>query len=185
MTEWERTGNTAYRDKIHTGMKSISNLPSRMFTGPLALGYDPATGVITTECDPKLRTTNHLMTIMGGFEVNNELMDLIPDAEWEAAWLDHATNYKAMARKILRNKFRVSRLHAYSAWKNQDKKSADEAWHDLLTTSEHTVAPPFYIYKVEVPEVPAQLDEATQISTNDAALRSLDAIYMQEVIPQD
>lgn len=185
MTEWERTGNTAYRDKIHTGMKSISNLPSRMFTGPLALGYDPATGVITTECDPKLQTTNHLMTIMGGFEVNNELMDLIPDAEWEAAWLDHATNYKAMARKILRNKFRVSRLHAYSAWKNQDKKSADEAWHDLLTTSEHTVAPPFYIYKVEVPEVPAQLDEATQISTNDAALWSLDAIYMQEVIPQD
>lgn len=185
MTEWERTGNTKYRDKIHTGMQSIAHLPSRMFTGPLALGYDPATGVITTECDPKLQTTNHLMTIMGGFEVNNELMDLIPDAEWEDAWLDHAANYKSMARKILRNKFRCSRLAGYAAWKNKDKKAADEAWHDLLTTSEHTVAPPFYIYKVNVPDVPAPLDEASQISTNDAALWSLDAIYLQEVIPQD
>ena len=185
MTEWERTGNTAYRDKIKAGMESICKLPGRMFTGPLALGYDPATGVITSECDPNLRTTNHLMTIMGGFEVNNELMDLIPDAEWEDAWLEHATDYKRMAREILRNKFRVSRLAAYSAWKRQDKAAADEAWHDLLTTSEHTVAPPFEIYKVDVPQVPAPLDEATQISTNDAAMWSLDAIYMQEVIPQD
>ena len=185
MTEWERTGNTAYRDKIIAGMKSICKLPGRMFTGPLALGYDPATGIITSECDPNLRTTNHLMTIMGGFEVNNELMNLIPDAEWEDAWLEHATDYKAMARKILRNKFRVSRLAAYSAWQRQDKAAADEAWHDLLTTSEHTVAPPFYIYKVDVPDVPAPIDEASQISTNDAAMWSLDAIYMQEVIPQD
>jgi len=29
------------------------------------------------------------------------------------------------------------------------------------------------------------LDECTSISTNDAALWSLDAIYMQEVIPVD
>ena len=38
MTEWERTGNTAYRDKIIAGMKSIVALPNRIFTGPLALG---------------------------------------------------------------------------------------------------------------------------------------------------
>lgn len=185
MTEWERTGNTSYRDKIVTGMKSICKLPGRIFTGPLALGYDPATGVITSECDPELRTTNHLMTIMGGFEVMNELMEMIPDADWEDAWLDHATNYKQMARKILRNKFRVSRLHAYSAWKLQDKDSAAEAWKDLLTTNEHTVAPPFYVYTVKTPEVPAELHECSSISTNDAAMWSLDAIYMQEVIPQD
>lgn len=64
MTEWERTGNTVYRDKIIAGMKSIVALPNRIFTGPLALGYDPATGIITSECDPKLESTNHLMTIM-------------------------------------------------------------------------------------------------------------------------
>ena len=30
MTEWERTGNTKYRDKIIAGMKSISALPNRL-----------------------------------------------------------------------------------------------------------------------------------------------------------
>ena len=61
MTEWERTGNTAYRDKIVTGMKSIATLPNRIFTGPKALGFDPSTGIITTECDSKLESSNHLM----------------------------------------------------------------------------------------------------------------------------
>ena len=33
MTEWERTGNTAYRDKILTGMKSIEAMPHGFRTG--------------------------------------------------------------------------------------------------------------------------------------------------------
>ena len=37
MTEWERTGNTAYRDKIIAGMKSIAVLPNRLFTALLKL----------------------------------------------------------------------------------------------------------------------------------------------------
>ena len=45
--------------------------------------------------------------------------------------------------------------------------------------------PPFRIETILPPEVPAPLDECTSISTNDAALWSLDAIYMQEVIPVD
>ena len=47
MTEWERTGNTVYRDKIVAGMKSIAALPNRIFTGPKALGFDPATGILS------------------------------------------------------------------------------------------------------------------------------------------
>ena len=49
----------------------------------------------------------------------------------------------------------------------------------------HTPAPPFRITTILPPEVPSPLDECTSISTNDAALWSLDAIYMQEVIPKD
>ncbi len=185
MTEWERTENTAYRDKIKAGMKSICALPSRLFTGPLALGYDPATGIITSECDSTLQTTNHLMTIMGGFELMNEMMEILPDKDWEDAWLEHATHYKTKSREILHNRFRVSRLHAYSAWQHGDKDKAAEAWHDLLTTAEHTDAPRMTVSMIEGSEVPAPMHEASPISTNDAALWSLDAIYMQEVIPQD
>ncbi len=185
MTEWERTGNLKYRDKILTGMKSICALPSRMFTGPLALGYDPATGTITSECDPSLQTTNHLMTIMGGFEIMNELQMMIDLPEWNDAWLDHAGRYKEMARKIRRNKFRVSRLQAYAAYRNMDRAKADEAWDDLLTRLEHSEAPQTTIRTLMPPEVPSPREEMLPISTNDAAMWSLDAIYMQEVIPMD
>ncbi|MCM1448771.1 MAG: DUF6250 domain-containing protein [Clostridiales bacterium] len=184
MTRWERTGDTRYRDKIITGMKSISALPNGIFTGPLALGYDPATGEITTECDSTLLATNHLMSIMGGFEVMNEIMEMIPDEKWEKIYLDHADRYKEMALNVGRNKFRVSRLAAYAAWKNNDPVKAADAWHDLMTMSEHKIAPAPKLHIIEGPQVPATKHELLPVSTNDAALWSLDAIYMQEVIPR-
>ena len=185
MTEWERTGNTTYRDKIIAGMKSIATLPNRLFTGPKALGFDPSTGIITTECDPKLETTNHLMTIMGGFEIANEMMRMIDIPEWKDAWLDHAARYKKKAWELSHSRFRVSRLMAYAAYHLRNTQMAEEAWKDLFTRLEHTPAPPFRITTILPPEVPSLLDECTSISTNDAALWSLDAIYMQEVIPID
>ena len=185
MTEWERTGNTVYRDKIIAGMKSIVALPNRIFTGPLALGYDPATGIITSECDPKLESTNHLMTIMGGFEVMNEMIRMVDYPEWNEAWLDLAARYKQKAWELRKNRFRISRLLGYAAYHTRNAKMAEEAWTDLFSRLEHTPAPPFRIETVLPPEVPAPLDECTSISTNDAALWSLDAIYMQEVIPVD
>ncbi len=185
MTEWERTQNTKYRDKILTGMQSINRLPSRIFTGPLALGYDPATGVITSECDPSLQQTNHLMPIMGGFEMMNEMMLMLPDKEWADTWLDYAANYKRKAIEINHNRFRISRLLAYAAYHLRDPQMAREAWFDLFNQLETAPAPDFYIHTVEPPLVPAPLEECNGISTNDASIWSLDAIYMQEVIPLD
>lgn len=185
MTEWERTGNKKYLDKIETGMKSIVALPKQMFQGPLALGYDPATGVITTEADPELEATNHLMPIMGGFEIMNEMLEMVDVPGFEAAWRDHAARYKEMALKILRNKFRISRLRGYAAYKNMTPEKTAEIWHELFTMKEHQPAEPFSIYEVDVPEVPARKLEAFPISTNDAAIWSLDAIYLQEVLPRD
>ena len=73
----------------------------------------------------------------------------------------------------------------YAAYHLRDRQMAEEAWTDLFTRLEHTPAPSFRITIILLPEVPAPLDECTSISTNDAALWSLDAIYMQEVIPRD
>ena len=185
MTEWERTQNTAYRDKIIAGMKSICALPNRIFTGPKALGFDPATGIITSECDPKLESTNHLMTIMGGFEVMNEMIPMINLPEWNDAWLDLAKRNKQKAWELNRSRFRISRLLGYAAYHTRNRNMAEEAWNDLFTRLEHSEAPPFVINKVLPPEVPFAMDECRSISTNDAAIWSLDAIYMQEVIPMD
>ncbi|MCR5270381.1 MAG: DUF6250 domain-containing protein [Prevotella sp.] len=156
MTEWERTGNRRYADKIKTGLQSMAALKHGLFTGNKALGYDPATGRITYEGSDSLLNTNHLCTIMGGFELMNELMPMLPSPQFESVWLDHARRYREMALKVSGNKFPVRRLDAYAAWKDRDVERRAHVWQSLL-------AP------------------AKGISTNDAALWSLDAIYMLEV----
>lgn len=160
-TEWERTQNTSYKEKILTGMKSISSMPNGLFTGPKALGYDPATGIISWEGDPDMQNTNHLLTIMGGFEMMNEMMLSLSTPEWENAWFRHACDYKEKALQISRNKFRIPRLQAYGYWHSGKSQYFHSAWDDVNT---HT---PF--------------SNPSHFFTNDAATWTLDAIFMQEV----
>ena len=178
MTEWERTGNTKYRDKIIAGMKSIVALPHRIFTGPTALGYDPATGIITSECDTTLQSTNHLMTIMGGFEIMNEMLEMIQLPEWQSAWTDHAARYMEMAKKISHNGFRIPRLTAYGAYMKSDARLAKQAWMEFQST---WIRPETQV--IQKPEVLEPYVENKTMSTNDAATWGLDAIYLMEVLP--
>jgi len=105
-----------------------------------------------------LRNTNHLLSIMGGFEVINELMPMMDCKSFEQVWLDHARRYKDMALKISRNKFPVRRLDAYAAWHDREAQRKAAVWSALL-------------------------EPRKGLSTNEAALWSLDAIYMLEVLP--
>ena len=159
MTEWERFGDIRYRNKIMTGLRSIALLPDGIFTGNLAKGYDPATGRITYDGDPDVRSTNHLMTIMGGFEVMNELLPLTGVQEFGHTWKDFARRYKQMAHDIRHSDFPVRRLEAYAAWQDRDPERTASVWDALWKHGDSTS------------------------NTNDAALWSLDAIYMQEVLP--
>ena len=158
MTEWERFGTTKYRDKIRIGLQSIAALPDGIFTGNLAKGYDPATGKISYDGDPSVRSTNHLMTIMGGFEVMNELMPMVRDDRFAGTWLDFARRYKQMSLDIRKSRFPVRRLEAYAAWMDRDPQRTATVWDALWQHGDSTS------------------------NTNDAALWSLDAIYMQEVL---
>ena len=158
MTEWERFGTIKYREKIRTGLQSIAALPDGIFTGNLAKGYDPATGRISYDGDPSVRSTNHLMTIMGGFEVMNELMPMVRDERFAATWLDFARRYKQMSLDIRKSRFPVRRLEAYAAWMDRDPQRTATVWDALWQHGDSTS------------------------NTNDAALWSLDAIYMQEVL---
>src|ERR1039458_6219362 len=73
MTEWERTGEPKYRDKIIAGMDSIAKMPYWFMTGPNNLyGYDPATGKLYPLVEDGFGTYN-LTTIQGGAEVVFEL----------------------------------------------------------------------------------------------------------------
>ncbi|MCM1137986.1 MAG: hypothetical protein NC221_01970 [Duncaniella sp.] len=183
MTQWERTGDTKYRDKILAGMKSIATLPNGIFTGPTVLGFDPATGVVSYEGDHEMINTNHLLSIMGGFELLNELNEMLPDKDWLNAWGEYAANFHRLSREVTHKKFPIPRLAAYGAvWSNSDDLKK-EAWDYMLRgTAEMKVKPQMVI--IRTPEVPAERVEIPTMSTNGAATWGLDAIYLLEVIPQ-
>ena len=190
MTEWERFGTEKYRNKILTGLQSMAALEDGIFTGNLAKGYDPATGRITYDGDPSVRSTNHLMTIMGGFEVMNELMWNVESGTWKEecsmwkhCWLDFARRYKQMAAEIRHNHFPVRRLEAYAAWQDRDPQRMKSTWEALWGEGDHGLQLADAPHAILPPEVPAPMDELRGLSTNNAALWSLDAIYMSEVLP--
>jgi hypothetical protein len=163
-TEWERkTEADHYRQKILAGMNSIANFPNGFFQGPKALGYYPDTGVITSEVGNKLLSTNHLMAIMGGFELLNELQQSIDHPAFYATWLDHCRLYKQRALEVSKNKFLIPRLSAYAAWRLGDEKLRTQAWDDLLRHRPQPGRQPTFW-------------------TNDAATWTLDAIFLKEVL---
>jgi hypothetical protein len=115
MTEWERTEDTKWRDKILAGVDSVMAMPYWLQTGqrnglnpdlpggvigPLrggggaqVVGYDPATGKLTAIRDPltkgSLPVSYNLATIMGGGEVMFELVPLLGRKDFAEAWLQY------------------------------------------------------------------------------------------------
>jgi hypothetical protein len=184
MTQWERTGDTKYRDKIVAGMKSIAAMPDKIFTGPTVLGFDPAIGVLTYEGDPALKNNNHLLSLMGGFEVMNELNEMLPIPEWIQAWNEYTANYHRMGREVTHTTFPIARLAAHGAAWTGDENLKKEAWGYILNEKGTSELPSSSIRVVNRPDVLEPQLEMPTITTNGAATWSLDAIYMLEVIPQ-
>lgn len=164
-TEWEHNpkANRYYLDKILAGMNSIANFKHGFFQGPKALGFDPATGIISFECDSNIINTNHLLSIMGGFELLNEIQESIDHPRFYAAWLDHNRQYKQKALEVSHNAFLVPRLSAYAAWRLGNQQLKQQAWDDLF----HHVPTP-NLQKL--------------FWTNDAATWVVDAIFLKEVL---
>lgn len=78
MTEWERTGDTKWRDKILAGVESLNAMPLGLRSGRnLVFGYDPAPGKLY-QLSQEAGTYN-LATIMGGAEVVFELNLMLDD----------------------------------------------------------------------------------------------------------
>jgi hypothetical protein len=139
LTEWERTGDTKYRDKLITSMKSIAALPHGWMSG--GGGYDPDTGQFFKRDDNFY--VNPLSASFGGFEVNAELLELLDVPEYEKTWLDYCKYYNADAQQQTEawgKGFKPfwltqahSRLTAYAAWKTKDSDLAKRAWNEFFS----------------------------------------------------
>jgi hypothetical protein len=99
MTEWERTGDVKWRDKIYAGMDSLTKMPYSLRSGRnLVFGYDPASGKLFQVSD-ELGDYN-LATIQGGAEVVFELNQLVDNPAWQEAWLQYCRLERAPAAVI-------------------------------------------------------------------------------------
>lgn len=184
MTEWERTGNTKYRDKIVAGMDSIGKMPYGFLSGPDNLfGYDPKTGELHTLNDDPYGTYN-LTTIMGGAEVVFELNELIDHPGWKRAWLQYCRLYTAPKDVIKRDMAtgtegadaayaRPDRLAAYVYRQTKNPAFAKKAIDAMMTRR-----PTYATRRVEGPEVLSPIDEIAGLSTNSVAQSTLIAIQV-------
>ncbi|HEX6069096.1 MAG TPA: hypothetical protein VFZ18_04715 [Longimicrobiaceae bacterium] len=195
MTEWERTRNTTYRDKILTGLADIAAMPYGPFSGWAAtMGYDPASGHLYYLGSGEFQESSHLATIMGGGEMMFELEGLIDSPHWDDVWLRYARLYAA-PREEFRAEFGVdgeergsngppyARLDAYAYVRTGDPKYAERAWGQFLGTgARRRPGGMFASRPVQPPEVLRPLEEVPFISTNDTAQWSLNAIELLEMI---
>ena len=94
MTEWERTGDTKWRDKITAGMDSLAAMPYGIRSGRIwSTGTIPKTGKLYQVSD-ELGSYN-LSTIQGGAEVVFELNTLVDNPAWQRTWLQYCRLYHA------------------------------------------------------------------------------------------
>ncbi len=184
MTEWERTGDTKWRDKIVAGMDSIAAMPFGFLTGPNQLyGYDPNTGKLYA-LEQQVGTYN-LATIMGGGEVVFELNTLIEHAGWKKAWEQYCRLHTARRDVIERDKAsgvegadaqyaRPGRLSGYLYSLNRNPAYARKAWSGVRI-------PRMGGAPLAGPEVVTPIEDVLALSTNSVAQGCLEAIEVLEM----
>jgi hypothetical protein len=188
MTEWERTGETKYCDKIIAGMDSIAKMPYWLMTGPNNLyGYDPSTGKLYPLVEDGFGTYN-LTTIQGGAEVVFELNSLLDHAGWNKAWNQYCRLAGAPKEVVAKDmttgsegadgQYARGRLAAYAYMLTKNPAFAKKALSGLR-------AGRFATASFQGPEVLNPIDEVPGLGTNGTAQGCLEAIEVLEMCGEE
>lgn len=182
LTEWERTGDTKWRDRIETGMRGIAAMPRGWFTGNG--DYDFATGALTSTTHNF--GVSHLSAVFGAVEVNAELFQLCDVPAYRAAWLQYCRLYNApgeeqqreLGTTLKRTSLRQahSRLTAFAAHINHDPALGARAWAEFNGKGEMPVSTDFKERHFSGVSTLNPVDESLGMSTNSASQWGLAAI---------
>jgi hypothetical protein len=197
LTEWERTGDTTWRDKIVTGMRDIATFPAGLFTGEAggAVGFDPATGHLVNLSKGDFDGGYNLAMAFLGEQILWEALSLVDVPEFRAVLLDFARYVQApSAEKIARygRDFNpqvfgtiYSRVTAWAGEQLGDPAIRRRGW-DKFTTDPAGQPWPAPV-KVGGNAVTNPVDEIPKgdIFTNDAAQRILAIISLLAIAPQE
>jgi hypothetical protein len=182
LTEWERSGDPRWRERIRRGMESVAGMPHGFFSAATS-GYDLETGELIDVSGQRVEAS-HLSAVFGLVEMIAELVTLIDVPGFEQAWLQYCTLFNAPvdeqraalgsphggARALYVGH---SRLSAYAAWRRKDPALAARAWAEFLSDPRRGR---LVTQHVAGADVLRPVDEAPDVSTNDAAQWSLAAI---------
>ncbi|WP_338789451.1 hypothetical protein [Metabacillus sp. FJAT-53654] len=189
LSEWERTENTAYRDKISTGIEELKQLPLRLLSGP-NFGYNPVTNELLHMGDGN-SGAYHMIIAFGGPQAWMELSQLLDDDEWDDMLVEFGEFYVLSQEEKLKRSNGI--LHdklfslpmlaagmvAFAAAKKKDPSLAKKAWKLLLDEEISEMKLP-----IEEKEVNAwrHLTEVSTITTNTTSQWCLNTIIALELI---
>ena len=183
-TEWERTRDPKFRDRLLNSMKTIGAQPRGFFTGSARLNL--VTGAFDRASDDRV-SVSHLSAAFGLPEICAELIEAFDVPEFERAWLQYCQLYNAPAEEqkaALGEELKGTnlqqghaRLTAYAAFKRKDAKLAARAWSEF-TDGRAGYGPrqEFTSKRIEAPAVLNAVDEGPGISTNSSAQWGLSGI---------
>jgi len=193
MTEWERTNDNTYRDKILTGIRDIEAAPLKLISGP-DFEFDPLT-VRLRYIGENTTGGTHLQICMGAPSIWMEMADLLEDESWKRMMGDYGRFYfLPRAQQVEESNaligdrefslpFMASSMGAYGAWYLQDRETADRVWAvllgALLTDDDDSGFEPTLVTDAGNRAV---LSEIAWISTNFAAQWCLNVIMTLEFI---
>jgi hypothetical protein len=192
MTEWERTGEAKYRDKILVGMDCIAKMPYGFMTGPNTLyGYDPKAGMLYP-LSPDGFGVYNLQVIQGGAEVVFELNQLIDHPGWQKAFLQYCRLTAAPKDVVARDMTSEAegadgafagpgRLAAYAYSKTRNASFVGRAVALLRGGVRGLPLDAYATRHMEGPDVMQPIDESPGVSTNTAAQSALTAIQVLEL----
>ena len=189
LSEWERTENQVYRDKIVSGIDTLKKLPFRLLSGP-TFGYDPETSTLQHMGDGNAGGY-HMVIAFGGPQAWMEIAQILGDEEWDEMLAEFGEFY------VLSNEEKIKRsngiLHdklfslpmlasgmvAYAAANKQDAKLAEKAWNLLLNEEISEMILPIKEQEVETWRT---LKEIPSVTTNTTSQWCLNTIVSLELI---
>lgn len=192
MTEWERTNDIRYRDRILIGVNCLYEMPYGFFSGKdAAFGYDPKTYKLYQLNRDDIGSA-HLSVLMGGPEVAFELTHLLQNKKWEKLWLQFCKLYGAPKEEIEKEFGKAvelgnpgpwySRLPAYYAKVTGDISFAERAWKEFFNFGSRRFQTNFEMEKFDEIQTLQPVYEVKWVSTNNTAQWCLNAIELLELI---
>ncbi|MEO5933728.1 MAG: DUF6250 domain-containing protein, partial [Duganella sp.] len=184
-TEWERTGQPRYRDKLLASMASIAAQPLGFLAGGGVM--DLRTGAYVVDREKRVNVS-HLSAVFGLPEICSELIRTVPQPAFRDAWLRYCRLYNASGKEQKAElgqdlgKLNLgqghARLLAYAAVQWQDRAMLKRAWAQFYEGRAGLADKDLVSRRVKPPAVLTEVEEAPAISTNSMAQWGLGALGM-------